>query len=175
MEFSKSSKEEQGLTLPEVLIALVIGSVLFVIVGMLLYQMQVFTSKGNKEFELTSNMRFGKMMIEKELRCAKSVSPNFIINPERLDYRKYVQFGSTVCENKRIEKAGDIVRMTNLDTGKTTELLRDVKDLCFYYPSTETVRVLNFRIGLEKITDYKTNSYTSIVSSFSVYLRNLEK
>ncbi|MFC2062234.1 PilW family protein [Elusimicrobiota bacterium] len=155
-------KKRKGFTLAEVLVAVIIGTILSVVVGIVLIQLNNMMLKQQGVVNLQSEFRFCKMKIERELRKATDLD---WISSNANSVKFYTISGGT----ETISLNGGNIEL-KIQDGATLVLLMEVTSLQFNYPGTNDL--VETSIEQEKITNYNTGATVNIQNKFTVKLRN---
>lgn len=152
---------QSGFTFVELIVTVGIAGVLFLSVTTLLFHIHKSWLRGRDTIELRSDIRFCRMMIEKELRKATGME----IDSEEITI--WAIDGTTVTFSLNGTDIEYKVTGTGIDVDGV--ILRDVIDLKFSYVGSNAAKV---SITQEKVTNQASGAVLISESEFVVRSRN---
>lgn len=161
----KKEYKSSGFTIIEVFIAVLIGGIMTFSVGIMLLAMNKQFIRSEKNIGLHQNYRFGKKMIEHELRKAQQ---NVVLTASELT------FTNTVGDNMRIRLNSGAVWVENLTTGSNKITFENVIAFTFSYPEAPNTDIVGVYVEQELAINPSSNAVVTSSGTFVVGLRNRE-
>jgi prepilin-type N-terminal cleavage/methylation domain-containing protein len=163
-------KKPSGFSLIEVVVTMVIGSILFLIIGSLLAGMVRPYTKGETDIEAISEYRYSYRVINKELRLAQT-NIN-IIGVNRIDFDNTAGNNIRIQENTAIIDGTPVQVIEVVRPSGTEVILWDLQSVTItkIYDWRNYLQGIEFTIVTEKFIGGQSYTYTN---NFMVNLRNV--